>query len=176
MSRNSRPNVRRENLGRAGLRLGLGVGERRAGVRSAVIHLYGLECGPGWPASSSWFSAARWALVIMPRSPALTILASPKVSRDLHDLSECNRVAGGPGKTRTATGGRHERLALTPSVDQVDHVIRQRRQVRRRLVLDLAGLPVGAVSDLAPQRPEWTIPAHSQGSARWLSRMSISAL
>jgi hypothetical protein len=49
-----------------------------AGARSAVIHPY--ASGRAVP-SSSWFKAAIRALVIMPRSPTMTILASPNFSR-----------------------------------------------------------------------------------------------
>ena len=49
----------------------------------------------------------------------------------------------GPGDGDRLGGG-HQRRALQAGVDQVDDVIGQRRQVGHGLVLDLAGLPVGA--------------------------------
>ena len=60
--------------------------------------------GPGRP-SSCWFSAAIRAEVIMPRSPTMTIRASPNLSRTTSTMPV--NAAGSPvlpGSTRTATG------------------------------------------------------------------------
>ncbi len=67
-----------------------------AGAGSAVIHPYVL---------SSSFSASMRALVIMPRSPAMTIRDSPNLPRTTLTISV--NAAGSPvlpGSTRTATG------------------------------------------------------------------------
>jgi hypothetical protein len=69
---------------------------RMAGARSAVIHPY-------FPSSS--LSALMRAVVIMPRSPTMTILFSPKVSLTAPAISV--KAAGSavfPSNTRTATG------------------------------------------------------------------------
>jgi hypothetical protein len=67
-----------------------------AGARSAVIHPY-------FPSSSRM--ASMRALVIMPRSPTMTILFSPNVPCTASRISV--KAAGSavlPSKTRTATG------------------------------------------------------------------------
>ena len=67
-----------------------------AGARSAVIHPY-------LPSSS--FTASMRALVIMPRSPAMTIFLSPNSRCTVSRMTV--KAAGSavfPSKTRTATG------------------------------------------------------------------------
>ena len=67
-----------------------------------MIHPYGSGCGVPSPV---WFRAAMRALVIMPRSPTMTIFCRPNLSRTTVTIS-VNAVGSPvlPGKTRTATG------------------------------------------------------------------------